>query len=320
MIDGIGLTILGLYVFMGARRGALASAMRIAWPLLAYGTAFVGASLAGPLMARWFDLPRLLGLALAGVICFVLGLIGAGAGVWLIKRRLGDRLARWPRGGGLDRVGGGLVGIAHGAVILLLLGVLVSFLDALRVSGAVEWLQHMPQTNSSRLVATSQAVVERAVPAALGGSGPGTRMATQFLARPADTAERFQKLLEHPRIRSLQRDRHFWFYVEHNGADRAVNRTSFLSIAYDESLRTDLAELGVVSDAAKSDPRAFRHSAREVLEELGPRIRQLKNDPAFVKLARDPEIRRALASHDTLQLLRHPEFRALANRVLNINR
>ena len=68
MIDGIGLTILGLYVFMGARRGALASAMRIAWPLLAYGTAFVGASLAGPLMARWFDLPRLLGLALAGVI------------------------------------------------------------------------------------------------------------------------------------------------------------------------------------------------------------------------------------------------------------
>nr|TDJ04619.1 MAG: CvpA family protein [Deltaproteobacteria bacterium] len=294
--------------------------MRIAWPLLAYGTAFVGASLAGPLMARWFDLPRLLGLALAGVICFVLGLIGAGAGVWLIKRRLGDRLARWPRGGALDRVGGGLVGIAHGAVILLLLGVLVSFLDALRVSGAVEWLQHMPQTNSSRLVATSQAVVERAVPAALGGSGPGTRMATQFLARPADTAERFQKLLEHPRIRSLQRDRHFWFYVEHNGADRAVNRTSFLSIAYDESLRTDLAELGVVSDAAKSDPRAFRHSAREVLEELGPRIRQLKNDPAFVKLARDPEIRRALASHDTLQLLRHPEFRALANRVLNINR
>ncbi len=84
MIDGMGLLILGLYVFMGARRGAVASSMRIAWPLLAYGTAFVGASLAGPLLARWFDLPRLLGLALAGAIFFVLCLIGAGAGVWLM--------------------------------------------------------------------------------------------------------------------------------------------------------------------------------------------------------------------------------------------
>ncbi len=320
MIDAIGLAVLGLYVLMGARRGAVASAMRIAWPLVAYGTAFVGASLAGGLMARWFDLPRLLGLALAGAIFFVLGLIGAGVGVWLIKRRLGDRLASWPRGSGLDRIGGGLMGVAHGAVILLLLGVLVSFLDALRVSGAAEWLQSMPQTDSSKLVATSQAAVERAVPVALGGSGPSTRMATAFLARPADTAERLQKLLDHPRIRSLQRDQHFWFYLEHNGVDRAVNRTSFLSIAYDEGLRTELAELGVVSDGAKSDPREFRHSAKEALEEIGPRIRQLKNDPAFENLARDPEIRRALASHDTLQLLRHPEFRALANRVLNINR
>ncbi len=319
MIDGIGLAILGLYVFMGARRGSLASVLRIAWPLVAYGTAFVGASLAGPLMARWFDLPRLLGLALAGAIFFVLGLIGAGAGVWLIKRRLGDRLASWPRGG-LDRIGGGLVGVVHGAVILLLLGVLVSFLDALRVSGAAEWLQSMPQTDFSRLVATSQAAVERAVPAALGGSGASTRMATEFLARPADTAERFEKVLDHPRIRTLQRDRHFWFYLEHNGVDRAVNRTSFLSIAYDESLRTELAELGIVSDAAKSDPREFRHSAKEVLKEIAPRIRELKNDPAFEKLARDPEIRRALASHDTLQLLRHPEFRALANRVLKDSR
>ena len=319
MIDGIGLTILGLYVFMGARRGALASAMRIAWPLLAYGTAFVGASLAGPLVARWFDLPRLLGLALAGVICFVLGLIGAGIAVWIIQRRLGERRGSWPRGG-LDRIGGGLMGVAHGAVILLLLGVLVSFLDALRISGAADWLHSMPETDTSRLVAMSQTAIEKSIPAGLGESGPSTRLATEFVAHPAATVERIQKVLRHPRVDSLQQDRLFWVYVEHNALDKAVNQTSFLSIAHDESLRTDLAELGVVSEAAKSDPRVFRHSAKEALKELGPRIRQLKNDPAFVKLARDPEIRRALASHDTLQLLRHPEFRALANRVLNINR
>ncbi|MCZ6822329.1 MAG: CvpA family protein, partial [Deltaproteobacteria bacterium] len=198
MIDGIGLAILGLYVLLGARRGALASSMRIACPLLAYGTAFFGASLAGPLISRWFDLPSLLGLILAGVIFFVLGLIGAGVAVWLIQRRLGEQRGSWPRGG-LDRIGGGLVGVAHGAVILLLLGVLVSFLDALRISGAAEWLHSMPNTDASRLVAMSQTTMEKGIPAALGNSGPSTRMATEFLAHPAATVERVQKVLRHPR-------------------------------------------------------------------------------------------------------------------------
>ncbi len=315
MIDWIGLAILGLFVLMGARRGALASALRIACPLLAYVAAFFGASLAGPLMTRWFDLPRLLGLALAGTIFFVLGLIGAGAAVWLIHRRLGDRLASWPRSGP-DRIGGGLVGAAHGAVILLLLGVLVSFLDALRVSGAAEWLHSMPETESSRLIAVSQAAVEKCIPVALGESGLSTRVATEFLAHPADTVERVQKVLRHPRVDSLLKDRLFWTYVEHNATGKAINQISFLSISYDESLRTDMAELGLVSDGAKSDPREFRNSAKEVLEEVGPRIRELKNDPAFQKLARDPEIRQALAAGDTLQLFRHPEFRSLVSRAL----
>ncbi len=316
MIDSIGLAILGIYVLMGARRGALASALRIVCPLLAYVAAFFGASLFGPLMSRWFELPGPLGLALAGTVCFVLGLIGAGVGAWFVKRRLGNRLSSWPRSGP-DRIGGGLVGAAHGAAILLLLGVLVSFLDALRITGAADWLQSMPETDSSKLVAVSQAAVEKVVPAALGGSGPSTRVATEFLAHPSDTVERIQKVLSHPRIDSLQKDKLFWTYIEHNAVDKAVNQTSFLSIAYDETLRTDLAELGIVGEEASADPKEFRDEAKQVLAEVGPRIRELRNDPAFEKLARDPQIQQALASGDTLQLLSHPEFRALLNRTLD---
>ena len=280
MIDGIGLAILGLYVLMGARRGALASAMRIACPLLAYGAAFFGASLAGPLISRWFDLPRLLGLALAGAICFVLGLIGAGIAVWIIQRRLGDRRGSWPRGG-LDRIGGGLVGVAHGAVILLLLGVLVSFLDALRISGAAEWLHSMPETDASRLVAVSQATVEMGVPAALGESGPSTRLAAEFLAHPAATVERVQKVLRHPRVESLQQDRLFWAFVQHSAVDKAVNQTSFLSIAYDESLRTDLA--GVTRHApAPAPPRVPRsHQSRPHRHPLASKPAPLADHPLF---------------------------------------
>ena len=56
---------------------------------------------------------------------------------------------------------------------------------------------------------------------------------------------------------------------------------------------------------------------KEVLEQVSPRLRQLKNDPALHKLAQDPAIQRALASGDTLTLLKNPEFRALLNRTLD---
>ena len=120
MIDLCGLVILAFFVLMGARRGALASTLRIVGPLLAYTAAFLGAPLVGPPLAGWLELPRAAGLVLGGALLFVLVLVGFGLADGIIRARLGSRLSAWPRSLP-DRLGGGLVGAAHGGLILLLL-------------------------------------------------------------------------------------------------------------------------------------------------------------------------------------------------------
>ena len=316
MIDLLALAVLAVFVLIGTRRGTLASFCRLAGPLLAYGAAFSGAPHVGPFIATRLQLPTPLGVALAGMLLFVLTLLLFGAATLAIRAALGRRRMLGPRSR-LDRAGGALLGAVQGAVILLLLGLLVSFLEALRVAGGGTLLAMGAELDSSKLVSVTQSLVEKGATAALGESGPSSRMTTEFLAHPAETVERFQKVFRNPHIEALQTDRLFWSHVEHGALDQALNRPSFLGIAYDDTLRTDLAGLGIVSEAAKTDSRLFRNSARDVLEEVGPRVRQMKDDPAFQELAKDPEIQAALASGDTLQLFRHPQFRALVNRALD---
>jgi uncharacterized membrane protein required for colicin V production len=317
VIDLLALAVLAVFVLIGTRRGTLASFFRLAGPLLAYAAAFWGAPHVGPFIATRLQLPTPLGVAFGGMLLFVLTLLLFGVATPAIRAALGRQRTVEPRSR-LDRAGGAALGAVQGAVIVLLLGLLVSFLEALRMAGGGTLVaKGGPETDSSRLVALTQSLVEKGATAALGDSGPSSRMTTEFLAHPAETVERFQKVFGNPHIEALQSDRLFWSQVEHGALDRALNRPSFLGVAYDDTLRTDLAGLGIVSEAAKTDSRLFRNSARDVLEEVGPRVRHMKDDPAFQELAKDPEVQAALASGDTLQLLRHPQFRALVNRALD---
>jgi hypothetical protein len=97
--------------------------------------------------------------------------------------------------------------------------------------------------------------------------------------------------------------------------DAALNRVSFLAVTYDEELRGQLATLGLIDEAAARDPQAFRVTAGEVLREVSPRIRGLRNDPELKKLIEDPEVTALIQSGDTLALLGHPSFRDLVAHV-----
>jgi hypothetical protein len=90
---------------------------------------------------------------------------------------------------------------------------------------------------------------------------------------------------------------------------------SFLKLMRDDTLRRRLADLGMVDEDAALDPRAFRRQTAEVLAEVGPRIRGLRNDPQLRALVEDPQVVAMLQEGDTLRLLGHPGFRDLVERV-----
>jgi hypothetical protein len=69
--------------------------------------------------------------------------------------------------------------------------------------------------------------------------------------------------------------------------------------------------------AAAGDPAAFRQASRDVLAEVGPRLRRLREDPELRAVAQDPEIAGLLEAGEVLGLMRNPRFAGLVARALH---
>ncbi len=299
------------FVTLGAVRGTLVSGVRIAVLILAYLAAyFAGTQLAGP-VATATGLFSLLAAAVAGGVAFVGTLVILSVVAARFLRRDRKRHFDYPRST-LDRIGGGTVGAAQGVLVALLLGWLGLWLEAGQATGSIEFdLLNGPSIVRS----ASQNVIATGARAAL-GDAPTGRIGTNLLSNPAETVVVMQKLLDNPRIGLLQSDLLFWHYVSTGAVSQALNRSSFLGITHDATLRGQLVDLGIVSEPSRHDPRLFRSATKDLLERAGPALRDLRNDPELRELAQDPEIQNALRTRDTLSLLAHPGFQRVFARVL----
>jgi uncharacterized membrane protein required for colicin V production len=303
-IDLAGVGLLGVFVGIGAMRGFVAGMLGVVALIAAYALAYLAAtSLADPVAAR-LGMEPLLGGALAGSVAFVLGylVLSVLSGIWLRRRRRRSR--------GLapaDRMGGGLLGGAQGALVALLIYWVFGQAQASGLFGE--------RQERSALVRASQSVVQTGAAVALGGTD-GNPFAARMIADPVGTANQLQDVLETPAMSDLQGDELFWQYVSSGAIDAALNQASFMRAANDAELRKRIVDLGVMPEEARSDPRAFRQASRDALEQVAPRLQAIRNDPALPALAADPEVRRALETGDVLSLASHPQVRDLVSRAL----
>jgi hypothetical protein len=138
----------------------------------------------------------------------------------------------------------------------------------------------------------------------------------KLASNPGAAVASTQALLVHPRVVALQEDALFWQYLSTGEMDLALGRSSFSVISYDEALRAQLADLGVVSEAARNDVDTFRDEVHATLLEVAPRIQAIRNDPGLAALAAKPEIQAAIKDGNSFALLAHPDFRNLVDRAL----
>lgn len=310
-LDALALVVLFLFGLTGAVRGTLPTTAKLVCILGAYGAAIWIAPALGPPLAERMSLPALLGTPLAGTIVFVAayGFLGAIAfGLQVMERRWRGDYPRTPA----DRIGGVVVGIVRGGLVVLLLGWLALWLDGLRVAGGQALI---PAPGPSALASVTREAVEVAGGLAIGRQTAEARVTTQLMARPGESLLRAQRLLDNPRIVALRNDPVFWSRVADGSTAAALNRPSFLGIAYDATLRQEFAELGLVRPHDAEDPRLFAAAMKEVLDEAAPRIRELMRDPELHAVLADPEVEHALREGDALTLLQHRGFQALVGRV-----
>jgi uncharacterized membrane protein required for colicin V production len=309
-LDVVALVVLALFAFMGARRGGLASGMALGSLGVAYAAAILAAPRLGPLAAELTGVSEWLGMPLAGSVAFLAAFL-----VMAVVSKLLGRLTAPEEGEGRsprDRFLGGVFGAVRGGLIVLLLSYLAIWVDALRITGTAP---DLPELGSSAAARVTETLVEAGVTAFV-DDAPSGHMIARIAARPGQSIADLQGLMEHPVINELRADELFWSYVEHGNVDAALNRRGAIALVYDGEVRRQLGELGLIDAAAVSDSRVFRAVAADVLRQVGPRLKGLKEDPELQALMRDPEVVAAVQSGNHLALMGHPGFRAVVARVM----
>lgn len=311
----LDLTVLGILVasaVVGLLRGTLVSSVRLGGALAAY----VGSWVLGPQAAPIFEARGLSGMAavLAGSLAvffmlLVLVEILAAAAKAFDRRRLGGQPRSAP-----DRVGGAVVGAVAGAAFAVLVAWLGITVDALRTQTGNEAL---PSVEDSHFVPVARSVIRGAGTWALSDRGLVGVAVARAAADPAEALSRVERLLTNPHVVELRDDPGFWQLVANGRARSAVERTTFLALAYDGTTRRELADLGLVSEEAATSSRAFRDAAIEALAVVGPRIQAIREDPALARLEADPAVRKMIEANDTLGLLRHPDVRLVIAHALS---
>ena len=311
-LDLVMILVFGLFVALGAWRGAIASAAGLVCLGLGYLAAFACATHLSEILAYQLGLQSVVATLLAGTLGFTLafGLLSIAFG-WVRYLQHAHAMELPEK---TDRVVGGLFGGLRGALVVVLVAWLVSWADAARDFGGAETMAAIPDASSSTVASLSGSVVEQAVEVALGEDEATARVAARIAARPAVAMSSIQQLLDDPRLQQVQEDQHFWTLVENGASESALNQGSFYGITHDAELREHFAALGLVSAEAVENTETFKDEVRSVLDQVGPRIKGLKDDPELEALARDPQILAMLEDGDTLGLIQHPAIRRVASR------
>lgn len=308
-LDLLAGVVLLVFIGLGAWRGTVAGLLSTSGLVFGYLAAGLSAWLLGPRVAELTGQPQLLTAPIVGTLAFLSVAVAIGVAGIFVRAWDRERVREAGRSG-LDRAGGAFLGALRGGLVVLLLGVLANWLHA---AGVFAGRQSEDATTPLRVVA--QRVVGSGLEAVLGDS-PEAVVTARMIARPATSLSSLQRVVEHPRMAALAEDRGFWTLVENGAVDSALNRGSFYGILHDPALRGELAEMGLVEATAAQDPRVFRERAKDVLQEVGPRVAKARHDPELHALASDPEIAQLLERRDVLGLLRNPRFSNTVKRIL----
>jgi membrane protein required for colicin V production len=308
-----GLVLLAMFG-LGAWRGAVVSGSGLLTLVCGYAGGIAAASTAAGWVARTLVVSPLVAPAIAGTIGFVVA--------WLLVSSVADVAVAWDRGrvelGGrslFDRGMGGFFGLARGGLIVVLLAVLASWIDAARDLGAVDGLAAMPDAETSRIAEAAGGIVETALSGALADAGPAGEVVARLTARPGQALGSVQAILEDERMNGLFEDRLFWTLISNGSVDYAMNRNAIRSIVNDPEMRGRFADLGLVQEPAREDVDLFRDTMADVLAEVGPKIERLQNDPEVKDLGNDPEIMALVEAGNTFALMNHPRIRRIVSRI-----
>jgi uncharacterized membrane protein required for colicin V production len=305
-LDLFVLAFLGALAWLGARRGAAESGLRLVGLPIAYACALLVGQLGAAALAGSLGVPGWLGAVVAGAVGFV--------AVQALVEALARRARRNAEAGDhtdVSRLLGSLFGVARGALLLVPMLWLASFAEGARSAGV---RPDLPDLSGARTTRLSRALLSAGTQPLAATGERADRMTARVLADPGESVAALNAIVSDPRMRVLQADQGFWRDVEDGDVARALARPTFIELARDAEVRDRLAKLGLIAESSALDAEQFHDEMASVMSEVGPRLRAIRNDPALEELMADPALRERVQNGDTLALLSDPRIRALVSR------
>jgi uncharacterized membrane protein required for colicin V production len=308
IIDFLCSAVLGLWAYLGWRRGFLLSAFGIASLLLSYLGAYLLYRPVGDLIASSLGLQTLLAYPLGGIVAFVLIGFALSLVRWSLRRRRREALARggaWLLPG---RIAGAVLSTAYAAGFLLVLVCALSWLQASFPESAI----NVRSSLAGRAAAPVMAALARRLAGGPTGSPALVGVAERLARDPGGTTESLAAVLADPRVRKVV------------GAPGSAQRTrteaeALRKLAADPAFQERAEKAGLLqrAEAGPLSPDEVQVQLAARLAPLHRAVDALSRDKEVRKLLEDPSMQERLRKRDLVALANDPSFNAVAKRVID---
>lgn len=303
----IFLVIILYFGYRGYRKGFFKSFTRILSVLAGYICALLYSGEASQLVEAQFQLQGIVAFIAASLMLF----FGASVGVSLLLWLLGKLLIDDDEVSTASSIGGGVVGLATGALLAIVIVWTVGFVKDMRPAEAVA---AVPETNPSKIQELANQVAGKAVASAmsLGDASPEvTKITAAMAAAPADMVQRAQRLANSDDMKAVLNDPHSRAALESGDYEAVRKLTSFQQLIANDDLQALANVTGLLDDAAQNN-QAFDAAMAEKLTDTWNRAQRVKNDKRVQEIIGDPEFQQKIQSGNPLDLLTNDRLLELA--------
>jgi len=297
------LSIVAVSAFRGYRSGILIIAARVVSLALAYVAAILFSNSAATLLQKHTAIEGLIAYMVAGTLVFVITSILLSSLFSLLKRKFTPKSTETNR---TSSVAGGLFGAVVGGIVGLMA---VWFASTIQEILMVK--KGQPIAKSSVFERTAKELTSKAI----GGIVIGTtgdsdlaKGAAKLLSSPAQNIQHFNQLSQSGELRNLFQNPEVRSALDSQNPAALLNSTAFKRLSANTDFIALTNELNLTGSGSGSGIGTGTGEQKNKqlaikLTSIWAQVKQVQNNPQYLEIVQDPEIKQMLQSGNAYKLL-----------------
>ncbi len=304
--------IVAVFAFRGYRSGILVIAARVVGLLLAYLAAILFTNSAANLLQKHTAIEGLIAYMIAGSLIFIVTSILLSSLFSLLIRHFSEKSNETSNISSETNRASSVTGGLFGAVVGCIVGIMVvwfvsTFQDILLAKKGQQIAQSsaFEQTAKKLTGAAISGIVNGVVSSSTGDSGLANS-AAKLLSNPAENIQHFNRLTQTGALRNLLQNSEVRSALDSQNPAALLDSQAFKQLAVNPDFVALTSELNLVEKGPQKDKQLAIKMTR-----LWAQIKQVQNNPQYLEIVNDPEIKQMLQSGNAFKLVNSAKIEQL---------